>query len=55
MESGDRVIATSNLGFLARVPKGTKGVITETSWGQYTVAFETGGTITCGKSEIAKI
>lgn len=57
MDKGDRVIATVGIGgFLrAKVPKGTKGVITDISGNlpaRYTVHFENGETVDCSERQI---
>ncbi|MBF4629322.1 hypothetical protein [Curtobacterium flaccumfaciens] len=38
---GDTVVATKNIGGIRRpnIPKGTKGVVTKSSWGQLEVLF----------------
>jgi hypothetical protein len=57
MDKGDRVIATVGIGgfLLAKVPKGTKGVITDISGNlpaRYTVHFQNGETADCTESQI---
>ncbi|QZQ53730.1 hypothetical protein KZI27_00370 (plasmid) [Curtobacterium sp. TC1] len=41
MSAGDTVVAVKDIGGLLRehVPKGSKGVVTKASWGEYKVLF----------------
>jgi hypothetical protein len=57
MDKGDRVIATVGIGgfLLAKVPKGTKGVITGTTGSApvtYTMHFQNGETADCTESQM---
>lgn len=57
MDKGDRVIATKGIGgkLRAKVPKGTKSVVTEVSGdlpARYTVHFENGETADCSERQI---